>query len=45
MLRTRLVTRLRAMIVLPTRDLVVQVRETLELLSKGTNLKVRITSA
>lgn len=40
MLRTRLVTRLRAMIVLPTRDLVVQVKETLELLAKGTNLKV-----
>jgi ATP-dependent RNA helicase DDX51/DBP6 len=40
MLRTRTVTRLRAMIVLPTRDLVVQVKETLELLAKGTNLKV-----
>jgi ATP-dependent RNA helicase DDX51/DBP6 len=42
MLRTRLVTRLRAMIVLPTRDLVVQVKETLELLAKGTNLKVSL---
>jgi len=40
MLRTRTMTRLRAMIVLPTRDLVVQVKETLELLAKGTNLKV-----
>jgi ATP-dependent RNA helicase DDX51/DBP6 len=42
MLRTRLVTRLRAMIVLPTRDLVVQVKETLEMLAKGTNLKVSL---
>lgn len=40
MLTSRLVTRLRALIVLPTRDLVVQVRETLETLAKGTNLKV-----
>ena len=32
--------RLRALIVLPTRDLVVQVRETLESLSKGTGLVV-----
>jgi ATP-dependent RNA helicase DDX51/DBP6 len=40
MLTSRLVTRLRALIVLPTRDLVVQVKETLETLAKGTNLKV-----
>lgn len=40
MLAQRVVTRLRALIVLPTRDLVVQVRETLEMLSKGTSLKV-----
>jgi ATP-dependent RNA helicase DDX51/DBP6 len=40
-LSTRAVTRLRALIVLPTRDLVVQVRETLEALAKGTSLKVR----
>jgi ATP-dependent RNA helicase DDX51/DBP6 len=40
MLSARLVTRLRALIVLPTRDLVVQVKETLEMLAKGTNLKV-----
>ena len=39
-LSQRVVTRLRALIVLPTRDLVVQVRETLEMLSKGTSLKV-----
>ncbi|KAF9522065.1 P-loop containing nucleoside triphosphate hydrolase protein [Crepidotus variabilis] len=39
-LSQRVVTRLRALIVLPTRDLVAQVRETIEVLSKGTNLKV-----
>ena len=37
---SRIVTRLRALIVLPTRDLVAQVRETIEVLSKGTKLKV-----
>ena len=37
----RIVTRLRALIVLPTRDLVVQVRETMEALAKGTGLTVR----
>ncbi|PPQ77116.1 hypothetical protein CVT25_010810, partial [Psilocybe cyanescens] len=36
----RVVTRLRALIVLPTRDLVAQVRETVEVLSKGTKLKI-----
>ncbi|KAH9481475.1 ATP-dependent RNA helicase dbp6 [Psilocybe cubensis] len=39
-LSSRVVTRLRALIVLPTRDLVAQVRETIEVLSKGTKLKV-----
>lgn len=44
-LSQRVVTRLRALIVLPTRDLVVQVRETLEMLSKGTSLKVSTPSS
>ena len=39
-LSTRLVTRLRALVVLPTRDLVIQVRETFEALGKGHGLKV-----
>lgn len=39
-LAKRIVPRLRALIVLPTRDLVVQVRETLEALAKGTGLMV-----
>ncbi|RXK41055.1 hypothetical protein M231_01686 [Tremella mesenterica] len=39
-LSARTITRLRALIVLPTKDLVVQVRETLELLAKGTDLKI-----
>lgn len=43
LLAQRAVTRLRALIVLPTRDLVAQVRETLEMLSKGTNLKVGLS--
>jgi ATP-dependent RNA helicase DDX51/DBP6 len=34
------VTRLRALIILPTRDLVMQVRETIEELAKGSGLKV-----
>ncbi|EIW84208.1 P-loop containing nucleoside triphosphate hydrolase protein [Coniophora puteana RWD-64-598 SS2] len=38
-LSTRIVTRLRALIVLPTRDLVTQVRETFEVVSKGRGLK------
>ena len=42
-LSSRVITRLRALIVLPTRDLVTQVRETLEVLSKGTGLKVCIS--
>lgn len=36
----RVVTRLRALVILPTRDLVVQVRETFEAISKGLGLKV-----
>ena len=40
-LSSRIITRLRALIVLPTRDLVSQVRETIEVLSKGTKLKAR----
>ncbi|KAJ8462924.1 hypothetical protein ONZ45_g17762 [Pleurotus djamor] len=40
MLSTRIVTRLRALIVLPTRDLVIQVRETFEATSKGRGLKI-----
>jgi ATP-dependent RNA helicase DDX51/DBP6 len=38
---TRAVTHLRALVVLPTRDLVVQVRETFEAIAKGRGLKVR----
>ncbi|KAJ7086115.1 DEAD-domain-containing protein [Mycena belliarum] len=37
---TRLVTRLRALIVLPTRDLVTQVRETFEAVGSGRGLKI-----
>nr|ODN95988.1 ATP-dependent RNA helicase DDX51/DBP6 [Cryptococcus depauperatus CBS 7855] len=37
-LSQRTVTRLRALIVLPTRDLVMQVRETMEILTRGTGL-------
>ena len=39
-LSNRIVTRLRALVVLPTRDLVMQVRETFEAVSKGRGLKV-----
>ncbi|KAI9570546.1 P-loop containing nucleoside triphosphate hydrolase protein [Boletus coccyginus] len=39
LLSTRIVTRLRALIVLPTRDLVTQVRETFEAVGKGHGLK------
>ncbi|ORY28038.1 P-loop containing nucleoside triphosphate hydrolase protein [Naematelia encephala] len=39
-LRQRVIPRLRALIVLPTRDLVGQVRETLEMLAKGTGLTI-----
>ncbi|KZT73162.1 DEAD-domain-containing protein [Daedalea quercina L-15889] len=39
-LSVRVVTRLRALIVLPTRDLVTQVRETFDAVAKGRGLKV-----
>ncbi|KAL7279029.1 hypothetical protein ACG7TL_006862 [Trametes sanguinea] len=39
-LSSRVVTRLRALVVLPTRDLVVQVRETFEAVAKGRGLKI-----
>ncbi|KAK7032834.1 oligomycin resistance ATP-dependent permease YOR1 [Favolaschia claudopus] len=39
-LSTRIVTRLRALVVLPTRDLVTQVRETFEAVGKGRGLKI-----
>jgi superfamily II DNA/RNA helicase len=40
LLSNRIVTRLRALIILPTRDLVTQVRETFEVVGKGRGLKV-----
>lgn len=40
LLSTRVVTRLRALIVLPTRDLVLQVRETFDALAKGRGLQI-----
>ncbi|GAC99022.1 hypothetical protein PHSY_006619 [Pseudozyma hubeiensis SY62] len=39
-LRARQIVRLRALIVLPTRDLVFQVRTTLELVAKGSGLRI-----
>lgn len=42
-LSSRVVTRLRALVVLPTRDLVTQVREVFEVLGKGRGLKVWAT--
>lgn len=44
-LAPRIVTRLRALILLPTRDLVAQVRETFQSFGKGTGLKVRCPSS
>lgn len=44
-LEDRKIVRLRALIVLPTRDLVVQVRETLESLAKGTGLVVSVPAS
>ncbi|CAG8502482.1 9427_t:CDS:10 [Ambispora leptoticha] len=41
-LSKRIVTRLRALVVLPTRDLVTQVKETFEAFCKGTDLKVGV---
>ncbi|GAA5862688.1 hypothetical protein JCM3774_001886 [Rhodotorula dairenensis] len=43
-LQQRVVTRLRALVLLPTRDLVGQVRETFESYMKGTGLKVGIAT-
>ncbi|KAI1797370.1 DEAD-domain-containing protein [Ganoderma leucocontextum] len=43
-LSSRVVTRLRALIVVPTRDLVVQVRETFEAVAKGRGLKIGTAS-
>ncbi|KAF8529892.1 P-loop containing nucleoside triphosphate hydrolase protein [Gautieria morchelliformis] len=44
LLSTRIVTRLRALVVLPTRDLVTQVRETFEALCKGRGLKIAVAT-
>lgn len=44
LLKERIVIRLRALVVLPTRDLVSQVKETLEQLCKGTGLRVGTTT-
>lgn len=43
-LRPRVVVRLRALVILPTRDLVSQVRETFDQFTKGTNLNVGIAT-
>ncbi|TDL25649.1 DEAD-domain-containing protein [Rickenella mellea] len=43
-LSSRIVTRLRALVVLPTRDLVIQVQETFEALSKGRGLKIAVAT-
>ncbi|THH07154.1 hypothetical protein EW145_g3572 [Phellinidium pouzarii] len=43
-LSSRIVTRLRALVVLPTRDLVVQVQETFEAISKGRGLKIGVAT-
>ncbi|GAA5888828.1 hypothetical protein JCM5296_005007 [Sporobolomyces johnsonii] len=43
-LQHRLVTRLRALVLLPTRDLVGQVRETFEAFAKGTGLKIGVAT-
>lgn len=42
-LSKRVVPRLRALVVLPTRDLVIQVKETFDAFVKGTDLKVSLT--
>jgi ATP-dependent RNA helicase DDX51/DBP6 len=42
-LSKRRVTRLRALVILPTRDLVIQVKETFDAFVKGTDLKVSKT--
>ncbi|KZT39974.1 DEAD-domain-containing protein [Sistotremastrum suecicum HHB10207 ss-3] len=43
-LSARIVTRLRALIIVPTRDLVSQVRETIEAVSKGRGLKIGVAT-
>ncbi|RIA93551.1 P-loop containing nucleoside triphosphate hydrolase protein [Glomus cerebriforme] len=43
-LSKRIVTRLRALVVLPTRDLVMQVKETFDAFCKGTSLKIGIVT-
>ncbi|GAA6039952.1 hypothetical protein JCM8097_002637 [Rhodosporidiobolus ruineniae] len=43
-LQRRVVTRLRALVLLPTRDLVGQVRETFEQYAKGTGLKIGVAT-
>ncbi|KAF9520837.1 hypothetical protein BS47DRAFT_1370315 [Hydnum rufescens UP504] len=43
-LSSRIVTRLRALVVLPTRDLVSQVRETFDVVCKGRGLKIGIAT-
>jgi len=43
-LSTRIATRLRALVVLPTRDLVMQVQETFEAVSKGRGLKIGVAT-
>ncbi|KAF9197266.1 ATP-dependent RNA helicase dbp6 [Haplosporangium sp. Z 27] len=43
-LSQRVVTRLRALVVLPTRDLCIQVKETFETFVKGTDLKIATTT-
>ncbi|ODN99600.1 ATP-dependent RNA helicase DDX51/DBP6 [Cryptococcus wingfieldii CBS 7118] len=43
-LSRRTVTKLRALIVLPTRDLVMQVRDTMEALAKGTGLSIGVVT-
>ncbi|KAI5117965.1 hypothetical protein M0805_001626 [Coniferiporia weirii] len=43
-LSSRIATRLRALVVLPTRDLVLQVQETFESISKGRGLKIGVAT-
>lgn len=43
-LSTRVITRLRALIVLPTRDLVAQVRDVFEQMSRSTGLKIGVAT-
>ncbi|GBB85530.1 hypothetical protein RclHR1_12010011 [Rhizophagus clarus] len=43
-LSKRVITRLRALVVLPTRDLVAQVKETFDVFCKGTSLKIGVVT-